>query len=199
MGNHYKGKGEYYPQPKSGSPFAGKHLKRWEKNRLAYREAIRNAYEHPFGTLKVTGLKIAYVVFPSGDKLYLKKDVIRPPVVWILLSALFFETVAVGVAVYVAKNRKTENTGLLWLNIASVVLVTVIVFFAERFRMTAYPAAIPIAAAGLLYLIAEKGDVRRKITSVAVFLLIQIAAATYILIFRPNVIERTLFFLGRIT
>lgn len=78
LGNHYKGKGEYYPIPKSERPFVGKQLKRWERNKIAYGFAVRNAYEHPIGTLKVIGLKAAYVIFPSGDKLYLKKGIAPP-------------------------------------------------------------------------------------------------------------------------
>lgn len=198
LGNHYEGKGEYYPIPKSENPFVGKHLKRWEKNKTAYGLTVRNAYEHPIGTLKIIGLKAAYLIFPSGEKLYLKKGIATPRLLWILLSALFFEMIAVGVAVYLAKKGKAGNTDVLWLYIGSVVAVTIVVFFAERFRMTTYPAAIPIAAAGLLYLF-DKGETRRKITAVVILFLSQIAVGTYILLFRPNVIERTLLFLQRMT
>jgi|GEM_PF-2004589 len=198
LGNHYKGKGEYYPIPKSENPFFDKQLKPWEKNKTAYGLAARNAYEHPIGTLKVIGLKAAYVIFPSGDKSYLKKGVAPPRLLWILLSALFFEVIAVGAAVYLAKKGIPGSTDVLWLYIGSVVAVMIIVFFAERFRMTTYPAAIPIAAAGLFYLF-EKGETRRKITALVILVLSQVASGVFILLFRPNVVERTLLFLGKIT
>jgi 4-amino-4-deoxy-L-arabinose transferase-like glycosyltransferase len=198
LGNHYKGKGEYYPIPKSENPFVGKQLNPWEKNKTAYGLAARNAYEHPIGTLKIIGLKAAYVIFPSGEKLYLKKGIATPRLLWILLSALFFEVIAFGVALHLAKKGKSGNTDLLWLYIGSVVAVMIIVFFGERFRMTTYPAAIPIAAAGLLYLF-EKGETRRKITALVILVISQITAGTFILLFRPNVVERTISFLQKLT
>lgn len=106
--------------------------------------------------------------------------------------------IAVGVAVYLAKKGKSGSADVLWLYIVSVVAVMIIVFFGERFRMTTYPAAIPIAAAGLFYLF-EKGETRRKIIALVILVLSQIAAGTYILLFRPNVVERTIFFLQKLT
>lgn len=196
-GNHYKGKGEwYFPR---GNPLADKSLTEVERDNLAYNLAFRNAYEHPFGTARVIGLKIAYVISPTGEKLYLIKGAAPPAFLWIFLSGFFFEILAFGTTAYFVKKGRTPRTGILWLYVISGIAVLIIAVFGERYRMAAaYPAIIPIAAAGWLYLF-EKGETRRKIIALVILVLSQIAAGTYIFLFRPNVVERTIFFLQKLT
>jgi 4-amino-4-deoxy-L-arabinose transferase-like glycosyltransferase len=190
LGNNEDGTGKFNYEGEKDKIAYSDTMTESEKNSQYCFEVYKFISQKPLSELRLLALKFVFFITPSGERYFLTTNNSLQNIFIYILSGIFFEFLFIGTAISLFMADK-KNTAIFKMYIYTTLIFVLIFFFLERFRITAYPAFIPLSTIGWVYLI-NKENRRKKLIIVLLAILSQIILSIIALVLSPEIIRKAL-------